>query len=108
MEDQRDQDREPEFPAIFFVVAHLEAGLAPLRITPQNISTSGSLTTLPTPASHPGVMKQILLRVTAMFSKVRGAEFAELMGLDLPFFGKIPLHQDAFDPDIDRKRAQPF
>ena len=55
-----------------------------------------------------GVVKEVLLRVAAVIAEIRLAKRAELLRRHLAFPGKIFLFQDALDPDIDRKRAQPL
>jgi len=53
-------------------------------------------------------MKKILLRVSAVFAEIRLAKGAELLRGHLSSPWKILLFQDALNPNIDRKRAQPF
>jgi hypothetical protein len=52
------------------------------------------------------MMKQILLRVTAIFAKIYLGEFAKLQGRHLFLPRKILLFQGPPDPDVDRERAQ--
>src|SRR6266487_4957650 len=57
---------------------------------------------------HSGMMKQILLCVAAMFTKIVLRKCAELPCRD-PFVSReILLSQNTLDPDIDRKGAQTF
>ena len=53
-------------------------------------------------------MKQILLRVTAVWSEVGFAKGAQLRFGRFSVSGKIFLFQNTLDPDVDRKRSQPF
>jgi hypothetical protein len=53
-------------------------------------------------------MKQVLLRVTTMFAKIRLRKFAQPLHRCLPFPRKIFLSQNALDPNIDRESAQTF
>src|SRR5438046_8165994 len=57
---------------------------------------------------HSGMMKQILLRVAAMFTKIVLRKCAELPRRDPFVSGEILLSQNTLDPDIDRKGAQTF
>src|SRR6185436_4338463 len=58
--------------------------------------------------NRPRLMKQILLRVSAVFSKVRLSKLMQPpRGQSLPT-RKIMLPQDALDPDIDRECSQPL
>src|SRR4029450_10935530 len=59
-------------------------------------------------SADPGVMKQILLRVPAVFSKVPVREFSQPLRGHFPSTREIMLPQDALDPDIDRECSQPF
>src|SRR2546430_3264328 len=54
------------------------------------------------------VMKQILLCVTAMVSKVSLCERSKPRGVQFSRSRKIPFAQYPLDPDIDRERAQPL
>src|SRR6266436_2282749 len=56
--------------------------------------------------SCPDVMKQILLRVPAVFSEVRFRELPEPLRGHFLSTRKIMLPQHALNPDIDRERAQ--
>ena len=53
-------------------------------------------------------MKKILLRIAAVVSEIRLAKSAELLGGYFSSPGKIFLHEDALDPNIDREGAQPL
>src|ERR1041385_7186688 len=63
---------------------------------------------MPLPLRHPGVMKQILLRVPAMFSEVRLRELPQPPCGHFLSRRKIMLPQHSFDPDINGERSQPF
>src|ERR1051326_229949 len=106
MQNQRNEDRESQFPALFLVLAHLGAARAAAFTFRKSYRTSPSLTTSPLTRAHPGVVKQILLRVAAVLSEIAVAKFPELLRRQLSFPRKILLAQDALDPDIDRKRPQ--
>src|SRR6266481_5784036 len=57
---------------------------------------------------HSGMMKQILLRVAAVFTKIVLRKCAQLPRRD-PFVSReILLSQNTLDPDIHRKGAQMF
>ena len=58
--------------------------------------------------SCPDVMKQILLRIPAVFSEVRFRELPEPLRGHFLSTRKIMLPQHAFDPDIDRECSQPL
>ena len=51
------------------------------------------------------VMKQILLRVTAVFTEIFLCEGRQFTGFEFPPAGKIALLQNPLDPNIDRKSA---
>ena len=53
-------------------------------------------------------MKQVLLRVTAVFAKIRFRKFPQPQFRDFPFPRKILLFQNPPDPDVDWKSAQSF
>src|SRR5262245_46608265 len=58
--------------------------------------------------SDPGVMKQILLRISAVFAEITLGELAQpLLGHPLSP-RKIMLPQHTLDPDIDRECLQPL
>ena len=61
-----------------------------------------------TSASPSRVMKQILLRVTAVFAKIRFRKFAQPQFSHFFLPRKILLFQNPLDPDIDWKCAQSF
>jgi hypothetical protein len=54
------------------------------------------------------MMKQVLLRVTAMFAKISFRKFAQAAQSRFPFPRKIFFSQNALDPDIDREGPQTF
>src|SRR5438034_6624799 len=58
--------------------------------------------------SCPDVMKQILLRIPAVFSEVRYRELPEPLRGHFLATRKIMLPQYARDPDIDRECSQPL
>src|SRR6266536_1810123 len=53
-------------------------------------------------------MKQILLRVPAVFAEIGFRELAKPLRAHLPSTRKIMLPQHALDPDIDRECSQPL
>src|SRR5215831_5185595 len=53
-------------------------------------------------------MKQILLRISAVFSEVRFRELPQPLRGHFLSTRKIMLPQYALDPDIDRERSQPL
>src|SRR5262245_34502357 len=61
-----------------------------------------------TSASPSRVMKQVLLRVTAVFAKMRFSKFAKPQLSDFFLPRKILLFQNPLDPDIDWKCVQSF
>src|SRR5450631_2391838 len=130
MQKQRYQNRQPKFPALFCLFHH---SVRPLRIDdcstilwpaiesspigpiishiawPNNCALRSSL------RGHPGngaafsrMMKQVLLRVPAVFSEVGFTKGAELCCGYFSFSRKVFLFQDALDPDVDWKRPQPL
>ena len=58
--------------------------------------------------SHTRIMKQILLRVPAVFAEVRFRELPQPLRRHFPSTRKIMLPQNALDPDIDRECSQPL
>ena len=52
------------------------------------------------------MMKQVLLRVTAVFAKICFRKFAQPRFRDFFLPRKILLSQNSLDPDVDRKCAQ--
>jgi hypothetical protein len=77
-------------------------------LTAQSISQIAKPNNLALSPIHPGVVKQILLRVTTVLAKILVAKFAKLLRGHLSFPREILLSQDALNPNIDRKRPQPF
>src|ERR671936_1005427 len=59
-------------------------------------------------AGQPRVMKQVLLRVTAVLAKIRVRKLAQPLRCDLPLARKIAFPQDALDPDVNRECTQTF
>src|SRR6266550_7744761 len=59
-------------------------------------------------SATPRLMKQILLRVSAVFAEIGFGELAKPLRAHLPSTRKIMLPQHAFDPDIDRECSQPL
>jgi hypothetical protein len=57
---------------------------------------------------HTRVMKQILLRVSAVFAEISLGELPQPLRGHFLSTRKIMLPQNAFDPDIDRERSQPL
>src|SRR5437016_14296195 len=55
---------------------------------------------------HSGMMKQILLCVAAMFTKIVLRKCAQLFRRDRFVSREILLSQNTLDPDIDRKSTQ--
>src|SRR4051812_22112554 len=53
---------------------------------------------------RPCMMKQILLRVTAMFAEIFLHKLTQLQRCWFPFSRKILFPQHSLDPDIDRER----
>ena len=53
-------------------------------------------------------MKQILLRVPAVFAEIRFGELPQPLRRHFPSTRKIMLPQHALDPDIDRECSQPL
>jgi hypothetical protein len=53
-------------------------------------------------------MKQVLLRVAAMFAKIGVTKFSQPLRVQFLSAGKILLPQNAVDPNVDRKGAQAF
>ena len=51
-------------------------------------------------------MKQVLLRVTAVFAKIGFGKFAQLQFGDFFLSREILLFQNSLDPDVDRKCAE--
>src|SRR5512144_3047314 len=72
--------------------------------------TTGRGISRATPVStvHPRVMKQILLRVSAMFAEISFGELPQPLRANFPSTRKIMLPQHALDPDINRECSQPF
>src|SRR5215475_2520122 len=58
--------------------------------------------------SHPRVMKQILLRVSAVFAEISVGELAQPVQGHSLSPRKIMLSQHTLDPDIDRECSQPL
>lgn len=54
------------------------------------------------------MMKQILLRVAPVFAKMAFGKFAQPRRVQFSCPWKIVLSQNALNPDIDGKSAQPF
>src|SRR5215469_4056720 len=54
------------------------------------------------------MMKQVLLRVTAVLAKMRLRKFAQLPGRDFLSARQITLSQNPLDPDVDWKCAEPL
>src|SRR5947209_9580547 len=54
-------------------------------------------------SATPRLMKQILLRVPAVFAEIGFGELAKPLRVHLPSTRKIMLPQHALDPDIDRE-----
>ena len=54
------------------------------------------------------MMKQILLRVSAVFAEICSGKLAQITGRHFSFPREIFFLQDALDPDIDRESAQAF
>ncbi|HCP92112.1 MAG TPA: hypothetical protein DIT76_08730 [Spartobacteria bacterium] len=54
------------------------------------------------------MMKQILLRVTAVFPEIQFRKRAQSLPRHFSFPRKIFLSQDALNPDVDREGAQTF
>jgi hypothetical protein len=54
------------------------------------------------------MMKQVLLRVTAVFAKIGFRKFAQLQFGDFFLSREILLFQNSLDPDVDRKCAEAF
>ena len=52
------------------------------------------------------MMKQVLLRVTAVFAKIRFRKFAQPLFRDFFLPREILLFQNPLDPDVDWKCAQ--
>jgi hypothetical protein len=50
-------------------------------------------------------MKQVLLRVTAMFAKIGFAKFPQPLRVQFPGAREILLPQNALNPNVDRKGA---
>ncbi len=59
-------------------------------------------------SATPRLMKQILLRVPAVFAEIGFGELAKPLRAHLPSTRKIMLPQHALDPDIDRECSQPL
>src|SRR6266576_1714585 len=59
-------------------------------------------------SATPRLMKQILLRVPAVFAEIGFGELAKPLHAHLPSPRKIMLPQHALDPDIDRECSQPL
>ena len=59
-------------------------------------------------SATPGVMKQILLRVPAVFAEIRFRELPQAPRGHFLSTRKIMLPQHALDPDIDRECSQPL
>src|SRR6266550_9369150 len=59
-------------------------------------------------SATPRLVKQILLRVPAVFAEIGFGELAKPLRAHLPSTRKIMLPQHALDPDIDRKCSQPL
>src|SRR5204863_2400079 len=57
---------------------------------------------------HPCVMKQVLLRVSAVLPEMRFRKFTQLLCCRVFSTRKITLSQNALDPDVDRECAEPF
>src|SRR5688572_29047875 len=69
--------------------------------------TSPGLTTcVPPPLAR--MMKEILLRIATVLAEIGVAKGPKLLRCHLLPPGKVFLLQDALDPNIDRKRAQPL
>ena len=54
------------------------------------------------------MVKQVLLSIPSVFAEMVRGESAQLSRGRFSFAGEILFAQDALDPDIDRKRSQPF
>src|SRR5438067_7819913 len=54
------------------------------------------------------MMKQILLRIAAVFTEISLTKSAQLRRSHFSFPRKIFLPQDPLDPHVDRERAQPL
>ena len=83
MENERNQDREPDFTALFLFFAHFRQRHGAPLLSRQIISHIARLTTwlssLPRRSAFPGMVEKILLRVTAMLAEIRVAERAKLL-----------------------------
>src|SRR4051812_33097646 len=99
MQDERDQDRQSELTALFLFFAHLGAprGAAFHSRIISHIAGPNNF------AALPGVVKQILLGVAAVFAEIAVAKFPELPRCYLSFSREILLPQHALDPDVDWK-----
>ena len=51
-------------------------------------------------------MKQVLLRITAVFAKIAFGKFTQPLRGDLLLVREITLFQDPLDPDVDGECAQ--
>src|SRR5215471_11843172 len=54
------------------------------------------------------MMKQILLRVSPVFAKVRFGKFTQLLGRYFLSMRQVTLPQNPLDPDVDWERAEPL
>src|SRR5436190_1623077 len=101
-----------------FSVPSFERDTAHPSFTPRIISHNGEPNNVRPSISWRGgprgraafsrVMKEVLLRISAMLSKVGLTKGAELSRGHFLLVGKVFLPQDALDPDIDWKRAKPL
>jgi hypothetical protein len=54
------------------------------------------------------MMKQVLLRITAVFAEIGFGKFTQPLRGHFPSTRKVLLSQNPFDPDVDRECAEPL